>query len=63
MVPPGQSTRFAAALRAAGGPATVELVPGAAHFWDGAPDVAAIVARSVSFVRSLPPGSPARGHR
>jgi acetyl esterase/lipase len=53
MVPPDQSTRFAAALRDAGGTATVELVPGAAHFWDGARDVAGIVARSAGFVRSL----------
>jgi acetyl esterase/lipase len=54
LVPPGQSTRFARALRDAGGTATLELVPGASHFWDGAQDVPGIVARSVGFVRSLP---------
>jgi acetyl esterase/lipase len=55
LVPPGQSTRFARALREAGGTATLELVPGASHFWDGAQDVPGIVARSVGFVRSLAP--------
>ena len=29
----------------------LELVPGASHFWKGASDVAAIVARSVAFLR------------
>jgi acetyl esterase/lipase len=53
MVPADQSIRFTRALRDAGGTATLELVPGAAHFWDGADDVPGIVARSVSFVRSL----------
>jgi acetyl esterase/lipase len=55
LVPPDQSTRFARALRDAGGTATLELVPGASHFWDGAADVPGIVARSVGFVRSLAP--------
>jgi acetyl esterase/lipase len=55
LVPPDQSTRFARALRDAGGTATLELVPGASHFWDGAQDVPGIVARSVGFVRSLAP--------
>ena len=53
MVPADQSIRFARALRAAGGTATLELVPGASHFWDGAQDVPGIVARSAAFVRSL----------
>ena len=55
LVPPDQSIRFAAALADAGGAATLELVPGASHFWDGAADVPGIVARSVGFVRSLAP--------
>jgi acetyl esterase/lipase len=55
MVPPRQSTRFAQALNGAGGSASVELVPGASHFWDGAADVPGIVARSAAFVRSLVP--------
>ena len=37
------------------GPASLVLVPGASHFWDGAHDVPGIVARSVGFVRSLAP--------
>ena len=53
MVPADQSIRFARALRAAGGTVTLELVPGASHFWDGARDVPGIVARSAAFVRSL----------
>jgi acetyl esterase/lipase len=53
LVPASQSTRFAAALAAAGGPVSLELVPGASHFWDGAADVPAIVARSAGFVRAL----------
>jgi dienelactone hydrolase len=55
MVPPDQSIRFAKALNDAGGTAILELVPGAAHFWDGAADVPGIVARSAGFVRSLTP--------
>jgi acetyl esterase/lipase len=53
MVPADQSIRFARALNGAGGRATLELVPGASHFWDGAGDVPGIVARSAAFVRSL----------
>jgi acetyl esterase/lipase len=53
MVPADQSIRFARALNGAGGRATLELVPGASHFWDGAADVPGIVARSAAFVRSL----------
>ena len=58
MVPPDQSIRFAKALNEAGGSATLELVPGASHFWDGAADVPGIVARSAAFVRSLTPREP-----
>ena len=52
-MPADQSIRFARALRTAGGTVTLELVPGASHFWDGARDVPGIVARSAAFVRSL----------
>jgi acetyl esterase/lipase len=55
LVPSDQSIRFAKALNGVGGSATLELVPGASHFWDGAADVPAIVARSAAFVRSVTP--------
>jgi acetyl esterase/lipase len=55
LVPPEQSIAFARALRDAGGSATVVLVPGASHFWDGAQDVPGIVARSADYVRALIP--------
>jgi acetyl esterase/lipase len=57
MVPASQSAGFAQALAGAGGTVTLELVPGASHFWDGADDVPGIVARSAGFVRSLAPGT------
>jgi acetyl esterase/lipase len=53
MVPPDQSVRLASALRAAGAPVELELVPGARHMWADAPDVGAIVDRSVEFLRTL----------
>jgi acetyl esterase/lipase len=53
LVPADQSVRFAKALADAGGPVSLELVPGASHFWDGAADVPGIVARSAGFVHSL----------
>jgi acetyl esterase/lipase len=56
MVPADQSIRFARALTEAGGTATLELVPGASHFWDGAGDVPGIVARSAAFARSVSRG-------
>ncbi|MGH3264896.1 MAG: alpha/beta hydrolase fold domain-containing protein [Trebonia sp.] len=59
MVPTDQSIRFARAVREAGGQAELVLVPGAAHFWDGAADVPAIVARSTDFVCSLSRTTPA----
>jgi acetyl esterase/lipase len=55
LVPCDQSVQFARALRDAGGTVTLELVPGAAHFWDGAADVPGIAARSAAFVRALTP--------
>jgi len=63
MVPADQSIRFARALTEAGGTVSLELVPGASHFWDGARDVPGIVARSAGFARSLTPAggrAPAR---
>jgi acetyl esterase/lipase len=53
LVPPAQSVRLAEALRAAGAPVELELVPGATHMWQGASDVAAIVRRSAGFLRAL----------
>ncbi|GIF20391.1 acetyl esterase/lipase [Actinoplanes tereljensis] len=51
-VPPRQSERLAEALRAAGGEATVELVPGATHMFPELDDDAtlALVRRSVAFL-------------
>ena len=60
LVPPAQSVRLAAALGAAGAAVELELVPGASHFWNGASDVAAIVWRSVEFLRTATPGAGAR---
>jgi acetyl esterase/lipase len=53
LVPPAQSIRLAEALRAAGAPVELVLVPGATHMWRDAGDVGAIVRRSVEFLRSL----------
>ena len=53
MVPPDQSVRLASALRAVGAPVELDLVPGARHMWADAPDVGAIVDRSVEFLRKL----------
>jgi acetyl esterase/lipase len=50
MVPCGQSERLAAALRAAGVPVELEVVPGADHFFDGAADVEAIFDRALAFL-------------
>ncbi len=52
MVPTAQSVRLAEALGAAGATVELELVPGATHFWNGASDVAAIVRRSIEFLRA-----------
>ena len=52
LVPPAQSIRLAGALTAAGATVELELVPGASHFWNGASDVAAIVWRSIEFLRA-----------
>jgi acetyl esterase/lipase len=60
MVPPAQSVRLAAALRAAGAAVELELVPGATHFWKGAGDVPGIVRRSVEFLRKVTPEAAAR---
>jgi acetyl esterase/lipase len=53
LVPPAQSVRLAAALRAAGAPVELDLVPSARHRWTDARDVDAIVDRSVEFLRTL----------
>jgi len=52
LVPAAQSVRLAEALGRAGAAVELELVPGATHFWKGAGDVAAIIARSVEFLRA-----------
>ena len=52
MVPAVQSVRLARALARAGSEVELELVPGATHFWNGASDVAAIVQRSIDFLRA-----------
>jgi acetyl esterase/lipase len=51
LVPPAQSERLAAALRAGGGPVELDLVPGARHMWTDARDIGAIVDRSAEFLR------------
>ncbi|MDQ7810962.1 alpha/beta hydrolase [Amycolatopsis sp. A133] len=51
LVPAAQSVRLAEALRAAGAPVELHLVPGARHRWTGA-DPAAVVATSVKFLRT-----------
>jgi acetyl esterase/lipase len=53
LVPATQSIRLASALRDAGAPVELDLVPGARHMWAGAPDVGAIVERSVEFLRGI----------
>jgi acetyl esterase/lipase len=52
MVPAAQSVRLADALGQAGAAVELELVPGATHFWKGASDVAAIIQRSIEFLRA-----------
>jgi len=52
LVPAAQSIRLAEALRRTGTRVELELVPGASHFWKGASDIAAILARSVEFLRA-----------
>jgi acetyl esterase/lipase len=51
LVPAAQSVRLAEALARAGARVELELVPGATHFWKGARDVPAIIARSIEFLR------------
>jgi acetyl esterase/lipase len=52
LVPAAQSVRLAEALGRAGARVELELVPDATHFWKGAADVAAIIARSIEFLRA-----------
>ena len=49
-VPVDQSRRLADALRSAGNHVELEVVPGADHFFDGAPDVDAIFQRALAFL-------------
>jgi acetyl esterase/lipase len=59
-VPHDQSVRLADALRAAGAPVEFESVPGANHFFGGAPDaeIEAIFERALDFLVRLDTGSP-----
>jgi acetyl esterase/lipase len=52
-VPVEQSVALADALRAAGAPVTLEIVPGAEHFFEGADDIEAIYGRAVAFLVDL----------
>ncbi len=52
-VPCDQSIRFAERLRAAGAAVDLEVVRGADHFFEGAPDVEAIFERAVGFLLAL----------
>jgi acetyl esterase/lipase len=56
-VPVGQSIALAAALRAAGVPVELEIVPGADHFFGGSPDVEGIFGRAVDFLSGFEAGS------
>ena len=49
-VPCAQSIRLAGKLRAVGAPIQLQIVPGADHFFAGAPDVEAIFDRAVAFL-------------
>lgn len=53
LVPPTQSIRLAEALRTAGAPVELDLVPGARHMWADARDLGAIVDRSAEFLHAL----------
>ena len=52
-VPCDQSVRLADALRAVGASAELEIIPGADHFLEGAPDVEAIYTRALDFLLQL----------
>ncbi len=52
-VPCEQSVRFAEHLRAAGVAVQLDVVPGADHFFAGAPDVEAIFDRALAFLASV----------
>lgn len=55
LVPAQQSIRLADALQRLGAPAQLEIVPGAGHMWIGCADPAAVVERSLFFLRGLRP--------
>jgi acetyl esterase/lipase len=62
-VPHDQSVRLARALRAAGAPVELESVPGADHFFGGAPDVEAIFERALAFLGRLDAAAVALTHQ
>ncbi len=52
-VPCDQSRRLADRLRAVGVPVELETVPGAEHFFAGAPDIEAVYDRAIAFLSRL----------
>jgi acetyl esterase/lipase len=52
-----QGVRLEKALRSVGAPVELEAVPGADHFFGGAPDIEAIFERALGFLRRLEAGS------
>ncbi len=56
-VPFEQGERLVKALRDVGAPAELDAVPGADHFFGGAPDVEAIFERGLAFLRRVDAGS------
>ncbi len=52
-VPPAQSELLAAALRAAGVPVELDLVPGAGHMWQGEVDRLGLLERALAFARRV----------
>jgi acetyl esterase/lipase len=52
-VPPAQSEKFAAALRAAGVDVELHLVPGAGHFWRDVADQSPLFDRAIAFARRI----------
>jgi acetyl esterase/lipase len=53
LVPAAQSIRLAEALRQVGARVQLEIVPGAGHMWTDCADPAAVVERSLAFLRGL----------
>ena len=56
-VPFDQGERLVKALGDVGAPAELDAIPGADHFFGGAPDVEAIFERGLAFLRRVDAGS------